>query len=137
MRIGSRLKNRAGRGTMAAASSYFFRIDGPLLAPPPYDTMKGCGFIEGLGALVIHRGGRLKPMIERHGLDPLTALDSAYAICFTSAAAILDECSRAFDDPLFGLRLAENLQAEVYGALTSYARVAPDMRQAIAVLFEF
>jgi AraC-like DNA-binding protein len=122
---------------MAATSSYFFKIDGPLLAPPPYGTMKACGFLEGVGALVSHLGGRLEPVIERHGIDPLTAHDPDYAIRCTSAAAILDECSRAFDDPLFGLRLGANLQAEVYGAITSYARVACDMRQAITVLLEF
>lgn len=122
---------------MAAASSYFFKIDGPLLAPPPHGTMKACGFVEGVGNLVGRHGGRLEPVIERHGIDPLAAHDPDYAIRCTSAAAILDDCSRAFDDPLFGLRLGESLQPEVYGALTSYARVAPDMRQAIRVLLEF
>lgn len=122
---------------MAATGSYFFRIDGPLLAPPPYGTMRACGFVDGVGSLAARRGVRLAPVVERYGIDPLAGRDPDYAIRCTSAAAILDDCSHACGDPLFGLRLGASLQPEVYGALTSYARVAPDMRQAIAVLLEF
>jgi AraC-like DNA-binding protein len=122
---------------MAATGSYFFKVDGPLLAPPPYGTMKACGFFEGVEALVRVRGGRFETVIERHGIDPAARYDPDYAIRCTSAAAILDDCSRTLDDRLFGLRLGESLQGEVYGALSSYVRVAPDLRQAIAVLLDY
>jgi AraC-like DNA-binding protein len=122
---------------MAATSSYFFKIDGPPLAPPPYGTMKACGFFEGVEALMRVRGGRFETVIERHGINPAARNDPDYAIRCTSAAAILDDCSRTLDDRLFGLRLGESMQGEVYGALTSYARVAPDLRQSIAVLLEY
>lgn len=122
---------------MAATSSYFFKIDGPLLTRPSHGTMKACGFFEGIETLVRNHGGRFEAVIERHGIDPSTAQDADYAVRCVSAAAILEHCSRAFDDRLFGLRLGESLQGEVYGALTSYARVAPDMREAIAVLLEY
>jgi len=122
---------------MQGASRYFFRIDGPLIEPPPYGTMKACGFFEGVETLVRGHGGSFEAVVERHDIDPLAARDLGYAIRCTSAAAILDHCAQAYDDRLFGLRLGECLQAEVYGALTSYARVAPDMRQAIGVLLEY
>jgi AraC-like DNA-binding protein len=122
---------------MPAANSYFFKVEGPLLAPPPYGTMKACGFFDGIETLIRRRGGSFEQVVERHGIDPSEARDPDYAIRCTSAAAILEFCSRAFDDRLFGLRLGESLQAEVYGALTTYARVAPDLRQAIGVLLEY
>jgi AraC-like DNA-binding protein len=76
-------------------------------------------------------------MVGRRGVDPAALNDNDYAIRCASAAAILEDCSAAFDDRLFGLRLGDRLAADVYGAVTTFARVAPDMRQAIEVLLEY
>jgi AraC-like DNA-binding protein len=122
---------------MSSRGSYFFKIDGPLLTLPRSGTMKACGFFEGVETLVRSHGGSFERVIERHGIDPLAARDFDYALRCTSAAAILDYCSRVFDDHLFGLRLGGCLHADVYGALTSFARVAPDMRRAVQVLLDY
>lgn len=122
---------------MAGGNDYFFRVDGPLLTPPPIGAMKACGFLDGVETLVRGRGGSFPDVIARHGIDPASVNDGDYAIPCTSAAAILDYCSKAFDDRLFGLRLGRCLDADVYGAITTFARVAPDMRRAIDVLLEY
>lgn len=122
---------------MIGRSDYFFRVDGPLLAAPTSGTMKACGFFDGLETLVRSHGGNFDDVIERHGIDAAEIRDVDYAVPCASAAAILDYCSYAFDDRLFGLRLGKRLKVDVYGALTSFARVAPDMRSAIEVLLEY
>jgi AraC-like DNA-binding protein len=99
--------------------------------------MKACGFLDGIEHLVRRHGGDFGEVVGRHGVDPAALNDSDYAIRCTSAAAILEHCSAAFDDRLFGLHLGDRLAADVYGALTTFARVAPDMRQAIEVLLEY
>jgi AraC-like DNA-binding protein len=108
-----------------------------MLTPPPYGTMRACGFFDAVERLVHAHGGNFCDVLERHGIDPAAIQDADFAIRCTSAAAILDYCSCAFNDRLFGLRLGENLHGDVYGALTAYARVAPDMEAAIKVLLEY
>lgn len=122
---------------MVGGNDYFFRVDGPLLRPPPYGAMKACGFLEGIEHLVRRRGGDFAEVVGRHGVDPAALNDGDYAIRCTSAAAILEHCSTAFDDRLFGLRLGDRLAGDVYGAVTAFARLAPDMRRAIEVLLEY
>src|ERR1700759_4605278 len=112
---------------MVGGNGYFFRIEGPLPAPPPYGTMKAWGFLGGVEHLVQGHGGDFDEVVGRHGVDPAARDDGDYAIRCTSAAAILEHCSEAFDDRLFGLRLGDRLAADVYGAVTTFARVAPDM----------
>lgn len=122
---------------MVGGHGYFFHVDGPLLTPPPHGTMKACGFLGGIEHLVRGHGGDFGEVVGRHGVDPAALKDSDYAIRCTSAVEILEHCSSAFDDRLFGLRLGDRLAADVYGAVTTFARVAPDMRQAIEVLLEY
>lgn len=122
---------------MVGGQGYFFRVDGPLLTPPPYGTMQACGFLGGIEHLVHGHGGDFGDVVGRHGVDPSALDDGDYAIRCTSAAAILEHCSATFDDRLFGLRLGDRLAADVYGAVTTFARVAPDMRRAIEVLLEY
>ncbi len=114
---------------MSLGSNYFFRIDGPLMEKPARGTMKTCGFFGGIEALVDRHGGSFSRVIERHGIDPADIHEQDSTVRCTSAAGILDDCSRRFGDRLFGLRLGNYLQADVYGALTTYARAAPDLRQ--------
>jgi AraC-like DNA-binding protein len=99
--------------------------------------MKACGFLDGVEHLVRRHGGNFGELVERHGVDPAAVNDSEYAISCTSAAAILEHCSAAFGDRLFGLRLGERLASDVYGPVTPFARAAPDIRQAIEVLLEY
>lgn len=122
---------------MVGSSGCYFNVDGPLLTPPPHGTMKACGFLGGVETLVRSHGGDFEAVIERHGIDRTVVDDGDYAIQCTRAAALLDYCSAQFDDRLFGLRLGDHLATDVYGAITTFARVAPDMRQAIRVLLEY
>src|SRR5262245_57370136 len=122
---------------MVGNNGCYFNVDGPLLSPPPYGTMKACGFLGGVETLVRNHGGNFDAVIERHGIERADVNDGEYAIRCTNAASILDFCSMQFDDRLFGLRLGDYLAADVYGAITTFARVAPNMRQAIEVLLEY
>ena len=119
------------------ACDYFFHIDGPLMTKPARGTMKACGFFQGIERLVNRHGGGFFRVIERHGIDPADVHGQDGTVRCTSAAEILDDCSRRFDDRLFGLRLGSYLQADVYGALTTYARAAPDLHRSIQVLLEY
>jgi AraC-like DNA-binding protein len=122
---------------MVGSSSYYFNVDGPLLCPPPYGTMKACGFLGGIETLVRGHGGNFDDVIERYGIHRTVVNDDDYAIRCSSAAAMLDYCSVEFDDRLFGLRLGDHLAADLYGAITTFARVAPNIQQAIDALIEY
>lgn len=122
---------------MPGESAYLFKIEGPLLTPPPAGTMAARGFFGGVERVVRRRGGSFDRILARHGLEPAVARDPDYAIRCTTAASLLDDCSASLNDHLFGLRLGESLDTDVYGAISAYARLAPTIRRGIEILQEY
>jgi AraC-like DNA-binding protein len=119
------------------SSEPFFRIDGPLVIPPPYGAIRAEHFLRGFKPLVGNFGGDWRKILERNNLDPAAADDPDYPLPCMTAASILDDCTRRFDDNLFGLRLAERQDADVFGWVSTYARTAQNMREAIESMVEY
>ena len=116
--------------------SFFFGLDGPLDALPGEGQMRAANF-EGFGDLVRNCGGDPRWVLERHGMDLSAIRDPDYYINCQSLVDVLEYCSAAFDQPLFGLRLAQNQEPDVYGCVTALCRAAPTVRHAIASLMEY
>lgn len=114
-----------------------FRVDGPPIKPPPPGTMEGAGYIRGMISLVRARGGSFRRLVEHYGLDWDECQTPNFAITCTTAAAMLDDCSRRFNDHLFGLHLGCLQSGDAYGCISTYARVAPTLRDAIEVLLDY
>ena len=114
-----------------------FNIDGPMLMPPPYGAIRSEHFFRGFKPLVRSLGGDYRKILEHLEIDPMAPDDPDYPIGCDKGAAMLEYCSRSLDDRMFGLRLAEVQDPDVYGCLSVYARTAPTLRDAFASMSEY
>jgi AraC-like DNA-binding protein len=116
--------------------SFFYGIEGPLDAIPAERQMRAANF-ENFPDLVRNMGGDPRRIFERHGMDPRTIQDPDYHIDCKSLVDILEYCSTLFRDPLFGLRLAQAQDADVFGSVTALCRAAPSFRDAVQGLIDY
>lgn len=116
--------------------SFFYGLEGPLDAIPSERQMRAANF-EGLPDLVRNRGGDPRRILERYGMDPRAIQDPDYHVDCKSLVDILEYCSTLFRDPLFGLRLAQHQDADVFGCVTALCRAAPSFRDAVHGLIDY
>ncbi|MFA5939527.1 MAG: AraC family transcriptional regulator ligand-binding domain-containing protein [Sinimarinibacterium sp.] len=112
------------------SGNLFFALDGPLDSMPARYQMRTANFGH-LPELVRHHGSDPRQVLERHGIDPRTIIDPDSYIGCQSLVDVLEDCSARFNDPLFGLHLAELQDPNVYGSVAALCRAAPSFRQAI------
>lgn len=118
------------------SDNYFFSLDGPLELMPTERQMR----IANLGAfplLARNLGADPRSLLERHDIDPLTIRDPDHYIDCQSYVDLLEDCSTTFNDPLFGIQLAQLQEPDVYGCVTALCRAASTVREAIDCLTEF
>ena len=116
--------------------SSFYSVAGPLDAIPAERQMRAANF-DGFPDLVRHLGGDPRRILERHGMDPRTIVDPDYHIDCKDLVDVLEYCSTLFRDPLFGLRLAQSQDADVFGSVTALCRAAPSFRDAVKGLIDY
>jgi len=114
----------------------FFSLDGPLDALPADRQMRAANLI-GFTDLVRSRGCEPRDLLERHGLDHRLILDPDAYISCQALVDLLEHCSTHFNDPLFGLHLAQLQQPDLFGAATALCRAAPTFRDALTSFIEF
>ncbi|MFV8816153.1 helix-turn-helix domain-containing protein [Haliea sp. E17] len=114
-----------------------FRVDGPTIKAPSPGTMEGAGFIRGMASVVRARGANFRSLVEDYGLSWDTCQSPDFTISCTTAATMLEDCSRRFNDHMFGLHVGSSQDGDVYGCINTYARVAPTLGDAINVLLEY
>lgn len=115
---------------------YFFGLEGPLDAIPGNGQMRSSN-LRGFADHVRGRGGDPHRILERHGLDPRALVDPDRYISCQQIVDVFEYCAGLFDDPLFGLRLAQAQDADVFGCITALCRASPDMRTAVQSLVDF
>jgi AraC-like DNA-binding protein len=76
-------------------------------------------------------------MLEHYALDAQTFEDPDQQIECATAVNLLESCSSLLRDPLFGLRLAERQDPDVFGCAATLARAAPKLRQALQSLIDY
>jgi AraC-like DNA-binding protein len=108
----------------------FYTLDGPLDATLSGRQMRAANF-GGFPDLVRNLGGEPRGILERHGMDAGAIRDPDHYIDCKSLVDVFEYCSNLFDDPLFGLRLAQQQDADVFGCVTALCRAAPTFRDAI------
>lgn len=114
----------------------FFSLDGPLEVMPTERQMR----VANLGAfpsLARNLGADPRRMLERHDIDPFSLRDPDHYIDCRSYVNLLEDCSTSFNDPLFGLRLAQIQEPDVYGCVTALCRASSTVREAIDCLIKF
>ena len=114
----------------------FFSLEGPL-EPGPVERQMRAANISGFRTLVAQYGGDARRILERNGIEPAAMSDPDQYIERTCFVDTLEYCSTFFNEPLFGLRLAEMQQPEIYGCVTALARAAPHVREGLHSFIDY
>jgi AraC-like DNA-binding protein len=115
---------------------FFYSLEGPLDASPAERQMRAANF-DGFSDFVRGMGGNPRRILEHHGMDPQAVRDPDYHVSCQSLVDILEYCSTSFDDTLFGLRLAQLQQPDVFGCVTALCRAASSFREAVGSLINY
>jgi AraC-like DNA-binding protein len=102
---------------------------------PTHGTLQG-GYLRGLTDLLRSRGCDPRKLLEQHEIDPVAFDTPDYNVECMSVLNLLEHCSRLFD-PVFGMRLAERQQPDVFGSAFALARSASNVRQALQCMVDY
>jgi AraC-like DNA-binding protein len=114
----------------------FFGLRAPLEPMPTGRQMR----IANLGAFpALAREFRVdhRSILERYDIDPLQLRNPDHLIDCTAFTGVLEDCSSSFNAPLFGLKLAQLHEPEVYGCVIALCRSASTVREAIESFIEY
>ncbi|MDB5972202.1 MAG: AraC family transcriptional regulator [Hydrocarboniphaga sp.] len=114
----------------------FFSLEGPLDSMPAEGQMRTAN-LGGFADLVRGLGADPRPILERHGLDARAIRDPDSYISCKSLVSLLEDCSTRFNQPLFGLRLAQLQEPDLFGSVTALCRAASTFREAIVGFIDY
>lgn len=114
----------------------FYSLEGPLDSMPVERQVRAAN-LTGFGELVRRLGADPRAILEHHGIDPRAVRDPDSYIDTRSLVDVLEYCSTSFNDSLFGLRLAQLQEPDVFGCVTALCRAAPTFREALASYIDF
>jgi len=117
-------------------SGFFFSLEGPLDTIPAERQMRAANLF-GFSDLAREMGGNPNRILENHELDPRLVADPDYYIDCQSVVDVFEDCSTQFNDPLFGLRLAQLQEPDVYGCVTALCRSASTFREGMGSLIDY
>jgi len=108
----------------------FYSLEGPLDSMPVQRQMRAAN-LTGFSELVRNLGADPRAIVERHNIDPRALRDPDFYIDSQSLVNTLEYCSSSFNDSLFGLRLAQHQEPEVFGSVAALCRSASSVREAL------
>jgi AraC-like DNA-binding protein len=114
----------------------FYGIEGPLDGTPGEGQLRAAN-LRGFSDFAQRRNADPQRILDRHGIDMRALSDPDSYVGAQALVDAFEYCSELFDDPLFGLHLAQEQDAEVFGCITALARSAADFRTAITALTEY
>ncbi|WP_348675285.1 AraC family transcriptional regulator ligand-binding domain-containing protein [uncultured Abyssibacter sp.] len=114
----------------------FYSLDGPFDSMPTERQMRTANF-RGFPELVRKLGADPRRILDRHGIDPRALRDPEQYIDCQSLVNVLEYCSTTLKEPLFGLRLAQHQDADVYGCVTALCRAASTFREALTGFMDY
>ena len=114
----------------------FFSLDGPLDSMPTNGQMRIAN-LAGFPALVRSMGADPRAIMERHNINPLVVRDPDYYVECQSYVDLLEYCSTTFNQSLFGLRLAQLQDGNVFGAVSSLCCAAATVREAVTSFINY
>jgi AraC-like DNA-binding protein len=119
-----------------ADTDFFFGLEGPLDALPGDGQMRAAN-LKGLHDLALQNGSDPARILERYGLEPRTIADPDSHISCQTLVDVFEYCSNLFDDPLFGLHIADLQDPDVYGCVAALCRAAANVREAIGCFIDY
>jgi AraC-like DNA-binding protein len=114
----------------------FFSLDGPLDAMPVNGQMRIAN-LAGFPALVRSLGADPIALMERYGINPMVLRDPDHYMDCKAFVDLLEYCSSSFNNSLFGLQLAQQQDAEVFGCVAALCRSAATVREAVESFIEY
>ncbi|HSW11997.1 MAG TPA: AraC family transcriptional regulator ligand-binding domain-containing protein [Solimonas sp.] len=114
----------------------FYSLEGPLDSMPVERQIRA-GNLAGFGELVRRRGADPREIFERHGIDLRAMRDPDLYIDSKALVELLEHCSLSFNDPLFGLRLAQAQEPDLFGSVAALCRSAATFREALRSFIDF
>ena len=114
----------------------FLSFDGPLQSLPIGSQVSSAN-LRLFPEFVQQLGGMPEQLLERHDINPASVGDSDSFISSQAFVQLFEDCSSALNDPLFGLHMAEQQDAEIYGLVTTLCRAAPDFNTALQGFIEY
>lgn len=121
---------------MTSGTAFAPCFDNPAVDLPKRGMIRA-GYLGGLTRLVSDLGADPRRLLEQQEIDPATFDDPDQDIACVAAVNLLEHCSSRLGDPLFGLRLAEQQNPDVYGCAWAFARSAPDVMTALQSLVDY
>lgn len=121
---------------MRVENTFVLSVDGAFDVLPSHGTLQA-GYLRGLVDLVRSRGCDPCKVLEHHEIDSRTFEDPDQHIKCVDAVNLLESCSNLLRDPLFGMRLAERQDPDVFGCAATLARAAPSLRLALQSLIDY
>jgi AraC-like DNA-binding protein len=114
----------------------FYSLEGPL-DPLPAERQMRTANLTGFSDLVRNLGADPRWILERHGIDPRVIRDPDSYIDCKSLVDVLEYCSLSFNDALFGLRLAQNQEPDVFGCVAALCRAASSFREGVNSFIDY
>jgi len=118
------------------SEGHFYSLEGPLDSMPLERQMRAAN-LTGFGELLRDLGADPRAILERHGIEPRALRDPDTYIDAQSVVDLLEYCSTSFNDSLFGLRLAQLQEPDVFGSVAALCRSAASFREAIGSFIDF
>ena len=118
------------------SADYFYCLEGPLDAMPTGRQMRIAN-LHGFPLLARSRGADPHAILERFDIDPLLIRDPDHYIDSKSVVDLFEYCATAFNDPLFGIHLAQLQEPDVFGCVTALCRAASTFRQSLECFIDY
>ena len=116
--------------------SAFYSLEGPLDSLPAGGQMRTAN-LSGFSDLVRNLGADPRWILEHHGIDPRVIRDPDSYIDCKSLVDVLEYCSLSFNDALFGLRLAQQQEPDVFGCVAALCRAASSFREGLSSFIDY
>ena len=121
---------------MRVENTFVLSVDGAFDGLPSHGTLRA-GYLRGILDLVRSRGCDPRKVLDHNEIDSRTFEDPDQHIECAAAVNLMESCSSLLHDPLFGMRLAERQDPEVFGCAMTLARAAPNVRLALQSLIDY
>ncbi|HSW12938.1 MAG TPA: AraC family transcriptional regulator ligand-binding domain-containing protein [Solimonas sp.] len=118
------------------SDGYFYSLEGPLDSMPVERQVRAAN-LTGFAELVRNLGADPRWILEHHGIDMRAMRDPDSYIDTKSLVDTLEYCSAAFNDSLFGLKLAQQQEPDVFGSVAALARAASTFREALGSFIDY
>jgi AraC-like DNA-binding protein len=115
---------------------HFYSLEGPLDSMPVKRQMRAAN-LTGFADLVRNLGADPRLILERHNIDPRAMRDPDFYIDTKSLVDVLEHCSTSFNDSLFGLRLAQRQEPEIFGSVATLCRAASSVKEALESFIDY